>query len=102
MVTRIGARSSFWILALGLLIYVSAFPLVVETTESQAQQPAQAPMGQPGQAGRQTQEVGRGGRGGPGATDPANAAADFTKQSPSVPSHRQNSRNNSFSSPATG
>jgi mono/diheme cytochrome c family protein/glucose/arabinose dehydrogenase len=88
MGTKLGARSSFWALALGLLIYVSEFPLVVETTESQAQQPAQAPVGQPGQAGQQTQEAGRGGRGGrggPGATDPANADADFTKQPPVLP-----------------
>jgi putative membrane-bound dehydrogenase-like protein len=91
MGTRIGALSTFWALALGTLIYISEFPVVVETTQSQTQQPAQAPTGQPGQAGQQIQEAGRGGRGGrggqggPGATDPANADADFTKQAPVLP-----------------
>ncbi len=99
MGTSTGARSTFWALAIGLLICVSEFPVVVETTQSQTQQPAQpqtqqpaqAPTGQPGQAGQQIQEAGRGGRGGrggqggPGATDPANANADFTKQAPVLP-----------------
>jgi mono/diheme cytochrome c family protein/glucose/arabinose dehydrogenase len=90
MGSRIGVRGSCWALALGLLIYVSEFPLAVET-RSQAQQPPQAPQGQPGQAGPQSQEAGRGGRGGrgtgggPGVNDPANAAADFTKQPPVLP-----------------
>ena len=89
MVSRIGARSGVW--ALGLLISFSIFPPAVETTQTQAQQPAQAPIGQPAQAGPQTQEAGRGGRGGrggaggPGATDAANADADFTKQPPVIP-----------------
>ena len=63
MVSRIGARSGVW--ALGLLISVSIFPPAVETTQTQAQQPAQAPVGQPGQAGPQTQEAGTRRSGGP-------------------------------------
>ena len=91
MGTKTGARSTFWALAIGLLIYISEFPVIVETTQSQTQQPAQAPTGQPGQAGQQIQEAGRGGRGGrggqggPGATDPANADADFAKQPAVLP-----------------
>jgi mono/diheme cytochrome c family protein/glucose/arabinose dehydrogenase len=89
MGSRIAVRSGCWALALGLLIYVSEFPLVVETLSQP--QPPQAPTGQPGQADPQSQEAGRGGRGGrgsgggPGVNDPANAAADFTRQPPVLP-----------------
>ena len=90
MGSRIGVRCGCWAFALGVLVYASEFPLVVETL-SQPQQAPQAPTGQPGQAAPQSLEAGRGGRGGrgngggPGVNDPANAAADYTKQPPVLP-----------------
>ena len=87
-------RSAWAVCALGAIGYAGGFSLVAES-QTAAGQPAQQIQQQPaapattaGQTGADQGRGGRGGRGGaggPGVNDPANAAADFTKQPPVLP-----------------
>ena len=87
------SRSAWFALVAAGAVYVASFSLVAQSPPVGAQgamppaaaspQAATPPSADP-DAGRGRQG-GRGGRGGPNETDPANAEADFTRQTPVLP-----------------